>query len=136
LENSDSRIYDSNSPVLQITKSLFDNWQTFLEDKSLVFQLDRTEKGASQWQYRGIPIVVRPDWDRMIRTYHADGSAYYMPHRALFTDINNIPVGTSDTESLTALDSFYDKTLKTWYIDFAYKIDQKNLQEALLSAAL
>jgi len=134
-ENSDNRIFDGNAPVFQVTKSLFDNWQTYLEDKSLVFTLDRTEKGATMWQYRGVPIVVRPDWDRMIRSYFDDGSAYYLPHRAILTDINNIPVGTSDTESLAALDSFYDKTLKTHYIDFAYKIDQKNLMEEVLSAA-
>lgn len=135
LQNSDSRIGDSNTPVLQVTKSLFDNWQTYTENKSLLWTLDRTEKGSDQWNYRGIPIVVRKDWDRQIRTYHDDGAAYYLPHRAIYTDINNIPVGTSDNESLQLLDSFYDKTLKTWYIDFAYKIDQKNLQEALMGVA-
>jgi hypothetical protein len=134
-ENADSRIFEGNNPVFQVTKSLFDNWQTFMENKSMVFTLDRTEKGASQWQYRGIPIVVRADWDRMIRAYFSTGTAYYLPHRAILTDINNIPVGTSDSESLTSLDSFYDKVTKLHYIDFAYKIDQKNLQEALMAVA-
>lgn len=134
-DNSDSRIFDGNTPVFQVTKSLFDNWQAYCEDKANNFTLERMEGGVSRWAFRGIPIIVRADWDRHIRAYFDDGSAYYLPHRAILTDINNIPVGTSDTESLDTLDSFYDKTLKTWYIDFAYKIDQKNLQEEVLSAA-
>lgn len=134
-ENADSRIFESNTPVLQITKTLFDNWQSFLEDKSLVFMLDRTEDGSSKWSYRGIPIIVRYDWDRTIVAYHNLGDTYYLPHRAILTDKANIPVGTSDDQSLSTLDSFYDKTDKAHYIDFAYKIDQKNLQEALMAVA-
>jgi hypothetical protein len=134
-EKCDSRILESNTPVFQVTRTLVNNLQSYLEDKSLGFTLEVLEGGKQQFRYRGIPIIPRYDWDRMIQTYHADGTAYYLPHRAILTDINNIPVGTSDAESLTSLDSFYDKTLKTWYIDFAYKIDQKNLQEALLAVA-
>lgn len=135
-EGIDSRAFEGNAPTFQVTKSLFDNWQTYLEDTSKVFQLDRIEKGATQFSYRGIPIVVRKDWDRTIKAYYDNGASYYLPHRAILTDIANIPIGTSDTESLTALDSFYDKTLKTHYIDVAYKLDQKNLQEELMAVAI
>ena len=133
--NADSRVFEGNTPVFQVSKSIFDNWQDFMEDKSAVFQLDRMEKGSTQWSYRGIPIVIRNDWDRIIRAYHDLGDTYYLPHRAILTDIANIPIGTSDDQSLSQLDSFYDRTDKKHYIDFAYKIDQKNLQEALLSVA-
>lgn len=134
-ENADTRIFESGTPVFQVTKSLLDNWQNFLEDKSLVFMLNRAEEGASRFTYRGIPIVERKFWDRMIRTYHDLSDTYYLPHRAILTDISNIPIGTSDEESLTSLDSFYDKTDKAHYIDFAYKIDQKNLEESQLAVA-
>jgi hypothetical protein len=133
--NADVRIFEGNNPVYQISKSLFDNWQDFLEDKSMVFMLDRTEQGSTKWSYRGIPIVVRKDWDRTIRAYHDLGDTYYLPHRAILTDIANIPIGTSDTESLSNLESWYEKKDKAHYIDFAYKLDQKNLQEALLAVA-
>ena len=133
--NADTRIFESNTPVFQVTKSIFDNWQDYMEDKSAVFQLDRTENGSTKWSYRGIPIVVRNDWDRTVRSYYDNGTTYNLPHRAILTDIANIPVGTSDTESLTSLDSFYDKKDKTHYVDFAYKLDQKNLQEELMAVA-
>lgn len=133
--NIDPRAFDGQNLVFQVTRSLFTNWQDFLEDKSLVFMLNRTEEGATQWSYRGIPIVVRHDWDRFIRQYFNNGTTWYLPHRAILTDINNIPIGTSDEESLTSLDAFYDKTLKTHYTDVAYKLDQKNILEYNLAVA-
>lgn len=134
-ENIDSRAFDGNTLVFQITKTLADNWYTYLETKSLNFSIAEVQDGISKMYFRGIPIVVRKDWDRTIVAYHNLGDTYYLPHRAILTDINNIPIGTSDEESITSLDSFYDKTDKKHYIDFAYKIDQKNLQEELMAVA-
>lgn len=133
--NADSRIFEGNTPVFQVTKTIFDNWQDFMEDKSAVFMLDRMEKGSTTWAYRGIPIVVRKDWDRIIKAYYNQGASLYLPHRAILTDIANIPVGTSDTESMTTLESWYEKKDKKHYIDVAYKLDQKNLQEELMAVA-
>lgn len=133
--NIDARAFEGQNLVFQITRSLFNNWQDFLEDKSLVFMLDRTEEGATKWSYRGIPIIVRHDWDRFIRTYFDNGTSWYLPHRAILTDINNIPIGTSDEESLTSLDAFYDRTDKTHYTDVAFKLDQKNLLEYGIAVA-
>lgn len=130
----DARAYQGNL-VFQVTRSLFNNWQKFLEDKSLVFMLDRTEDGATKWSYRGIPIIVRYDWDRFIQTYFDNGTTWNLPHRAILTDINNIPIGTSDEESLSMLDAFYDRTDKTHYTDVAFKLDQKNLLEYGLAVA-
>ncbi len=133
--HADSRIFEGNNPVFQVTKSLFDNWQDMLEDKSLIFSLDRTEKGSNKWSYRGIPIVVRNDWDRTIKAYHNLGATLFLPHRAILTDIANIPIGTSDSESMSEFKSWYSMDDEKHYIKFAYKIDQKNLQEELIAAA-
>jgi hypothetical protein len=134
-EKADTRIFDGNAPVFQVTKSIADNWEAYIEDKSLVFQLQKVEQGSSRFQYRGIPIIVRKDWDRTIRSYYDNGTTYDLPNRAILTDIANIPVGTSDEQSLSTLDSWYEKKDKKHYIDVAYKIDQKNLQEALMAVA-
>ena len=132
--NIDARAFDGNL-VFLVTRSLYNNWCDFLETKSLVFQLQRAEEGATKFTYRGIPIIVRNDWERLIRTYHDLGATYYLPHRAILTDIRNIPIGTSDSESFTTLDSFYDKVTKKWYLDVAYKLDCKLLIEHNLACA-
>lgn len=132
--NIDPRAFEGNL-VFQVSRTLLNNWQDFMEDKSQVFQLDRTEKGSTKFSYRGIPIVVIYDWDRFITSYFDNGTTYYLPHRAVLTDLNNIPIGTSDEESMTSIDSFYDKKDKKWYLDVAYKIDQKNLLEYNMAVA-
>ncbi len=134
-DNIDPRAFNGQTLAFQVTRSLFNNWQAYMEDKSLVFQLDRTEQGSTKFSYRGIPIVVRHDWERFIRTYHDLSTTYYIPHRAILGDINNFPIGTSDSESLTSLDSFYDKVTKSHYIDLAFKLDCKILQEELMAVA-
>lgn len=134
-DNIDPRAFQGGSLVFMVTRSLMSNWQALMEDKSLVFMLDRTEQGSTKYTYRGIPIVVRHDWERMIRTYHDDGTAYYLPHRAILTDINNIPIGTSDTESFTRLDSWFERKDKAWIMDAAYKLDCKLLLEYELACA-
>jgi len=132
--NIDPRAFSGNL-VMQLSRTLFTNWINFLESKSLVHQLDRIENGASKFSYRLIPIVVRYDWDRNILAYHDLGTTYYLPHRAILSDINNIPIGTSDKESFTTFDSFYDKFTKKWYVDYAYRLDAKILQENLIAVA-
>lgn len=133
--NIDPRAFEGGTLAFQVTRSLFNNWQDMIEDKSLAFMLQQTEQGSTSWTYRGIPIVVRHDWERIIRAYHDLGTTYYLPHRAILADINNIPIGTSDTESFTTLDSFYDRTDKKWYLDVAYKLDCKLLLEYELASA-
>lgn len=133
--NIDARAFEGGTLVFMVTRSLMSNWQDFIEDESLAFMLTRVEEGSTKWTYRGIPIVVRHDWERLIRTYHDLTSTFYLPHRAVLTDINNIPIGTSDEESMSELDSFYDKVTKSWYLDVAYKLDMKLLLEYELACA-
>lgn len=132
----DSRAFDSGQLVFQVTRSLLKNWQDYMEDKSLAFMLNRAEEGkVSKWEYRGIPIVVRNDWDRIIRTYFSNGTKWYLPHRAILTPIENVPIGTSDESNFTSLDMFYDRTDKKHYSDVAYYIDAKLLEEYKLACA-
>ena len=119
----------------QITRSLYQNWRAFLEDKSLVFQLSTAEQGSAVMTYRGIPIVVRNDWDRNIRAYEDNGTTWNDPHRAVLTPITNIPVATADEGAFNAYDAFYDKVTMSHYIDTAFYLDAKLIEEDKISVA-
>jgi hypothetical protein len=135
-EKIDARARLNQNLVYQLTDSLFKNWQTFLENKSLAYTLERTEAGkAGQYTYRGIPIVVRYDWDRLIRTYFDSGAAWYLPHRAILTPLTNVPIGTSDQNDLNNLDLFYSRDDKKHYSDVAYYLDCKLLEEYMIAVA-
>ena len=133
-DNIDPRV-DIGSLTFQLTRSLFNNWKNYIEDKSLVFTLTQVEQGSSSWNYAGIPIVVRYDWDRIIKSDFDLGDTLYLPHRAILCDITNIPIGTSDEESLHTFSSIYDPITKKHYLDGAYRIDMKILLEYAMAVA-
>ena len=133
--NADARLMAAENKVFVLTHSLFTNWVDYLEDQSLGFMLQQTEEGSTKWLYRGIPIIVRPDWDRNIRAYWDNGTTYYFPHRAYLSTKANIPIGTSDEGDFTNFDAFYDRTDKQHYMDVASYLDAKMLEPYMVIAA-
>lgn len=123
------------SPEFLVTRKLFQNYQDHLEDKSLAFTLAETKDGVSVYSYRGIPIKVRHDWDSNIRSYQDNGTTYNLPHRALLTVKENIPIGTLNTADLDTLLSWYEMKDKANYIDFDLSLDTKHLLSYLTVAA-
>lgn len=122
-------------PQFLVTRALFQNFQDQLEDKSLVFTLAEAKDGVNGLSYRGIPIKVRHDWDNNIRTYFDNGTTFHLPHRAILTVKENIPVGTLSTEDLNNITSWFEQKDKANYIDFDLKIDAKHLLDYLTVAA-
>ena len=133
--NIDPRAHVIPGLAYQVTRSLWNNWNDFLEDKSLVFALQRAEDGSTKASYRGIPIIVRNDWDRNIAAYEDQGATLRYPHRAILTPVANIPIGTADEGSMKSLESFYDKVTRQWYFDAAFYLDAKVLEEYLIAVA-
>lgn len=123
------------SLVIQCTKSLWDNYRQSVITKGGSYNTGLITRGMTEKEYGGYPIIVRNDWDRIIRKYYDDGTAYWLPHRAILSGIENIPVITSDTESFSNIDAFYWKKDKQYYIDVAWREDCKILQEANMAAA-
>lgn len=122
-------------PRLLVTRELMQNYWDTLEDKSLGFTLQETQDGVTKMNYRGIPIKVRYDWDNNIRSFQDNGTKWNLPHRAILTVKENIPVGTLSTEDLDNLESWYEKKDKANYIDFDLTLDAKHLLEYLTVAA-
>lgn len=133
--NIDARAHKAGNLKFQVTRSLVNNWQDYLEDKSLGFTLQVAEDGKREFRYRGIPIIIRDDWDKNIRAYNDLGTTLLYPHRAILTPIGNIPIATSDEGSMTSLDAFYDKVTKSHYIDVAFYLDCVMLQKELIAVA-
>lgn len=135
----DARFFDAwqkgAQPQFLVTRQLFQNYQDHLEDKSLAFTLAEVKDGVTVMSYRGIPIKVRHDWDANIRSYQDNGAKWNLPHRAVLTVKENIPVGTLSKEDLEKIESWYEKKDKANYIDFDLKLDTKHLLPYLTVAA-
>lgn len=117
-----------------VTRQFAQNYIDTIEDKSLGFMLQRTEEGSTAYQYRGVPIIIRDDWDNYINLQD-NGTKINIPHRALLTFKENIPVSVLSEDDLTTVDSWYEKKDKTNIMDFALYIDAKLLEQKLAVAA-
>jgi hypothetical protein len=128
-------IEDGAMPQFLVTRGLFQNFQDQLEDKSLAFTLSELKDGVNGLSYRGITIKVRHDWDNNIQSYFDNGTTVHLPHRAILTVKENIPVGTLSTDDLSNIESWYEQKDKANYIDFDLKLDAKHLLAYLTVAA-
>jgi len=133
---ADGRIMMAPDKFIIATRSLTDNYRNYLRGKNLGSgYMEVTQDGITTLKFDGIDIKVRYDWDEVIKNYYDNGTKKHLPHRAVLTTKSNIPIGTLNEEDLTTLDVFYDKTLKTNFMDGAYTLDAKHLEKYMTVAA-
>lgn len=133
---ADERLIADPDSFIMVTRSIADNYRAYLRDKNLGSgYLEVVENGRPKLYFDGFEVKVRYDWDRYIKAYQDNGVKWNLPHRAVFTVKENIPIGTLSEEDLKKLDVFYDRTLKTNMMDAAYTIDAKHLEPYLTVAA-
>jgi len=133
---ADERLITSGEDFILVTRSIADNYSAYLRGKNLGSgYMEVVENGRPKILFDGVEIKVRYDWDRYIKAYQNNGTKWNLPHRAIYTTKANIPLGTLSVEDLSKLDVFYDRTLKTNFMDAAYTIDAKHLESYMTVAA-
>ncbi len=136
LEEADERLLEDPSAKFYVTRSLSDNYRKTLRKKTLgAGFIEVTENGKTQLLFDGYRVDTKYVWDRTIKGSQNNGTKWNLPHRTLFTTPDNIPVGTVATEDFEALDSFYDRTLKSNIMDVAFSLDTKFLEDYMAVAA-
>lgn len=128
-------IEDGAQPEFLVTRALAQNWEDKLETVSMAFSLMEVQDGTDRLRYRGIPIRVKNDWDSNIRSYQDNGTTWNLPHRAILTVKENIPVATVAEADLNSIESWYEKKDHANYIDFDLKLDAKFLLDYMAVVA-
>lgn len=134
---ADSRLLGMTDKKFYVTRTLWDGYLNDLEDiqnqgagNTLI-----NENGQVTLTYRGVEVVNMEVWDRTIDSYQDNGTKWNLPHRAVLTTPMNIPVGTLAEGDFGTVDAFFDRTLKTNFIDGVYTLDAKHLESYLTVAA-
>ena len=136
VNKADARLIEDPSAFILVTRSMADNYRSTLRNKNLgAGFLEVVENGRPQLRFDGIPLIVKHEWDRFISANQNDGSKWNLPHRAVMTVRENIPVGTIAQEDMETLDSFYDRTLKSNIVDVALSLDAKHLESYMTVVA-
>ena len=135
-ETADDRLIEDQNARFGVTKELFYNYQTWLEDKSNSCNGDmRVEDGVTRLFFRGIEVVPLWTMSRQIKKYFNNGTTWNLPNRALLTVPSNIPMGTVETSTLTEVDLWNDRNTKNFYFEFEFRADSKLLEEYMIKVA-
>jgi hypothetical protein len=134
---ADPRLKADPEVRFYVTESIYEKYSKWLRNKAADGGglTEATVNGVQNVAFNGKPVMPMYEWDRYIRTYQQNGTKYNLPHRALLTIPQNLALGTTSTEDLENLESFYDKVTKTNYLDYAYTLDAKFLEAYLAVVA-
>ena len=134
-EAADTRLLSDPNAQFFVTRGMLLNWQTYLEGKDGCCTLDRLEDGTLVYKFRGIPIKVVDEWDRIIKAFFDQGATYDIPNRAILTVRENLPIGTEDEEHLKLIKSYYWEKDRVNYIEAETGLDTKVLEDYMITAA-
>lgn len=132
---ADMRLRGKTDLQYVVTQSVYDQYERELTEANVAFTTDRLENGMAVLKSGSITVVAFDFWDRIIRAYESDGTKYNLPHRAVLLTKENTQVGTESIGTLSEIDAFYDKKDKTNYVDTAYSIDAKIIEDYLVQVA-
>jgi len=140
--NGDTRILEQNDAMILMTKSMFDNYTTYMESQSFNFTLDVLKDGfgntvTRSTSFRGVPVYEVRFWDRWIQGDFLTGSpaVYDAPNRVLMTTKRNLAAGLDNTRSLSNFDSWYERKDQKWYADYGTVEDAKTIHDFMIAAA-
>lgn len=127
-KDMDERLSSSADLRIKVTKSVWDQYRSELKFANISYTTERIENGIEVLYADGREVMKDAAWDRIIKEGFDDGSSYYLPHRILYYDKNNIGVGTEDEATFSEIDIFYWKKDRKVYFDFQFDIDIKVLE--------
>lgn len=134
---ADARLKANPDAAFYVTETIYEAYAQWIRDEAAgnggLTQV--VVDGVQRVAYNGRPVMPIYEWDRYIQTYQQNGVVYNLPHRILFTMPMNLAIGTVAESDLETLDSFYDKTLKSNIVDYAYSLDAKFLEDYLAVVA-
>lgn len=136
LMDADSRISADPNAVILCTKGLAD---------ALAYDVKHVYKVIMPWEtvfngldvakYNGITIARVSLWDRFINAYENTGTALNKPFRAVYSNIDNLLVGTNANGLISDLDIWFEKKERRNYIYSTGKIGTQLLEDDMFQAA-
>jgi hypothetical protein len=136
IDNADERLTEAGDAIIICTKSLADQYKRERKKASGIdLAYTRVEKGIQMLEIDGVKVYAFSFWDRMIKAYFNNGTKYYLPHRAIYTNKESLQIGTKEQSAMAKLDPFYDKVTKKYYVDYGYNLDVKIPEDYKVMAA-
>jgi hypothetical protein len=132
----DSRLIGDDNRVIYCTASLFNNYKKYLRSfPNIDASYERIEGRYDSLMFDGVRIISISDWDRIIRADFDNGTTYDLPHRAVLTTRDNLPVGVDASEALSDVQVFFDPVTELNHVKGGYKMDVMVAVDFMIAAA-
>lgn len=132
---ADTRLRGEPTKRILATRSLTDQYILERLDSGTELAYTRLESGIDTLNILGVPVIVMDIWDRTITADQDNGTKWNLPHRAVMTLKENLPLGIDEEQALGDFDVFYDKMSETSNIKGGYKYDAKVIEDYMVQVA-
>jgi hypothetical protein len=137
IENADSRLLATGRAKFMVTRTLFNNYASYLESQPVNDSFSKIENGQLKYYFRNYEVVVNESWDRNIQAYFDNGTTYDKPHRALLLDPQNqtLALDVAEKADNNAFRFFQDPTTDLTHLKWASREDVEFGYSFMISAA-
>lgn len=134
IQKADMRLRGQKDLVIICTQSMADQYENELESVGVNASFEMIQAGVSQLKRKGVTIIAFDFLDRMIRTLQDDGTAYYLPHRAVLTTRKNLMVAVENERAMKEVNVFYDGKSRKNITEAMWKMDAKVIKDNFIQA--
>lgn len=134
-EGADDRLRDDPNAVIMVSRSIADNYAETLRSKAVPESFGRIEGGYRTMSYDGVPVIEVPFWDRKIKNDFTDGTKWWLPHRAVYTNIENLALGLEEVDSYEGFNAWHDNNAGEWRARGQFTMDAKVLIDSQVQVA-
>ena len=137
IDTADERLLSGKygEPVLRVTRSLARNWRDSRQTQNLETSFKMMADGSVETTFDGYKIMIVPEWDRILREDFRLAGVTDLPHRALFTTVQNTQLGFDAYDKATQTDAWVNKETKYTHRRANFKMDAKVMRTFLTRAA-
>lgn len=114
-----------------ITSSMWRNLVHTMKNRATGLGDTVLQNGVKVPTYEGIPIIVRPDWDKWITLAHAG----IQPHRAILTTSKNLLFATDGTGDSELVETWYNQEAQMCRYRVQYKAQTAYIHKELVVLA-
>ncbi|QKZ15201.1 hypothetical protein [Spirosoma sp. KUDC1026] len=138
---ADPRLYSqpTANKLFMVSHSIFDAWTIYRESKNLDLAYVAQADGVSLPTFRGVPIMVVPEWDEFLGGYFKKAGKIDRPHRALLTVKGNLQLRFDatpvDDSGSAGLEVWSSQDTELWNARQTYAADMQIADDALVVAA-
>jgi hypothetical protein len=135
IAGADSRLVSSPDKIIIATRTLVENYATYLESQGNDASFVRIENGYVTLRYRDTMIYGMDFWDRTIQADFDNGTTYDLPHRALLTTPTNLAVGYDISGDVGVVEVWYERKDEKMNFRGKYRVDAKLMEGYMIQAA-